>query len=513
MTAKNWFRSRRYRSFKLPSQFIWTVITLSNTFLGIFYTDKPEEVFAESCMHSKPGCDKIVPKGFHKNIKEFTKSIPRSITNKSFKFTRFEYILKPKRHFQYPRVIYKCTIRDKMITKLLTIHLSEYFKKKGVKLSKTRSVILEKAYEYINETNKGKYLYNHFLKLDISSFFSSIDRNLLFSKLRALDIDSESNFVIQRMVENMDFSLRPSSGKGIPQGIPVCSLLAELYLYDFDNAYTSKALKQKAAFIRYVDDIIVFTDSIKTLKNIKNELISKLSSNYFLSVNTDKVLDGELDNDEFEYLGIEFKKRKIYLSENQKKRILSFLTELFKWYRRYKKYNKAPFKKAFSSNPLRLAHSFVERLNLFITGYSFYSKSEDKLKKYGWILTSVSKDIEIDALKELDTYVSVLTEKYISDPNDKIYINSNKKSFFVAFIKNKYNTKDNYIIDVSTIKNDENLMYKITCNLSMVDIKYGLNYNNYEKKKFEEEVDSDLYSYFRKSLYISNRELNQDLVY
>lgn len=65
---------------------------------------------------------------------------------------------------------------------------------------------------------------------------------------------------------------------GIPQGLPISAVLANIYLYDFDKAIIENLVgKEKAYYRRYSDDIVVIcsTDRIKSTKDFVENLIKE----------------------------------------------------------------------------------------------------------------------------------------------------------------------------------------------------------------------------------------------
>lgn len=110
---------------------------------------------------------------------------------------------------------------------------------------------------------------------------------------------------------------------GIPQGLPISALLANLYLLDFDKNILEKLVKNKGCYYsRYSDDIVVICDKI-VMKEVEHVVmeemekcfvsISKEKTEKFIFTKIDhkitshKIVDGNLiSNIPFIYLGFEF---------------------------------------------------------------------------------------------------------------------------------------------------------------------------------------------------------------
>lgn len=103
------------------------------------------------------------------------------------------------------------------------------------------------------------------LKFDVKSFFESIDRDELFSELDYdLGLTTESRSLLYDLFSNPHL---PSNG--IPRGLPVSSILAELSIRPFDRAI--RTLPQVYFYTRFVDDILIFVSSnpAKVRNNVK----------------------------------------------------------------------------------------------------------------------------------------------------------------------------------------------------------------------------------------------------
>lgn len=71
----------------------------------------------------------------------------------------------------------------------------------------------------------------------------------------------------------------PTSGKGIPQGLPISALLANLYMLEFDRSICNNLVAQHGAFYRrYSDDMVVVCrqDQVEMVKAFIEEQIEKV---------------------------------------------------------------------------------------------------------------------------------------------------------------------------------------------------------------------------------------------
>ena len=481
-------------------------------FSEFFTVETATRIFKESCKRAKPGADRVTASAFEVNLESEILSIQRKITERKYKFTRFEVALKVKRHDKLPRLLFKSTIRDRLTAKMMCEYFHTFYRAKEMTLTDTRDAVLDRIAKLLQtKDHSGAYIFRYFFRLDLSNYFDSINRAALCKKLAEDGIDSEFLFLLEKLFFTMDKSIAVPNGKGVPQGLSISSLLAERYICDLDKHFTAEVYKNKVALIRYVDDIIVFTCDKDTLSSARDSLVFSLRSEYGLQLNQDKITAGDLHLDRFDFLGVTIDDYKLKISERQNKKVADQMENIFRWYKRIQKTKRHPL----SSKEERLLNSLLERLNLFITGYYYRNSKDNHFVRYGWILTSIPKQIaDIEALKHLDGFADHLIEKYIDSSSGKAYLRSRRKSFYQVYIINKYTKNEKgYILDRDRIEKDIDKMYSITCNLSHVDVKYELDYHVFDKDRFESAVNDTLPGYFAKTLYIANRSLTTDILY
>lgn len=156
------------------------------------------------------------------------------------------------------------------------------------------------------------------IRIDIKSFFESVNRKSLIEKLL---IDALLSQEILKSLLNIDQRIDEFDCRGLPRGLAISSVLSELFLRDFDRKISNH--HEVYFYARYVDDIIAITKpSATTIEDfIINELL-KLG----LSLNLQKKSSlKEKEGGEFQYLGYRFSrtedKLKITFSDNKKKKV------------------------------------------------------------------------------------------------------------------------------------------------------------------------------------------------
>ncbi|MBN2788855.1 MAG: RNA-dependent DNA polymerase [Candidatus Delongbacteria bacterium] len=199
---------------------------------------------------------------------------------------------------------------------------------------------ISKAVEYVRK-------YKYVLKLDVKKYFFSIDHENLLKKLRKKISDKKLLSLIKLLLETHDTGQEYYMGfeddtlfdyarcKGLPIGNLTSQLFANFYLNQIDRLICEK-LRIKS-FVRYMDDIIIFTDSKLELADAFNEIEKYLGSNR-LKLNRNKSMLINLKNG-LSYLGFHLYKGRIKILRSNLKR---FIIKMRK-YSRYLKDGKIQF--------------------------------------------------------------------------------------------------------------------------------------------------------------------------
>lgn len=140
------------------------------------------------------------------------------------------------------------------------------------------------------------------LKLDIKSFFESIDRNRIIKKIEQDSLlSSKTTYLIKKIFANQSFN----SYTGLPRGLNISSILSEIYLKDFDLEI--KRMQGIFYYARYIDDIIIFCTS-KSARDCVKEHAKKMLEELHLFLNKKKVKEWDYNSKHgLYYLGYEIK--------------------------------------------------------------------------------------------------------------------------------------------------------------------------------------------------------------
>ncbi|PJN67769.1 reverse transcriptase domain-containing protein [Bacillus mycoides] len=158
---------------------------------------------------------------------------------------------------------------------------------------------LEYVYNIESNLNDGSYDDYYLIKLDIQSFYDSVNhihlREILAEKVK--ENFNEEN--VSKLINIIDYLINTNAqivgnrDKGLPQGPAYARILAELYLTMLDAKIEQQLDLDFECYYRYVDDIILIVKNKEKAQSIKEKVLEKIGA-LKLSVNTnsDKFLEG-----------------------------------------------------------------------------------------------------------------------------------------------------------------------------------------------------------------------------
>lgn len=240
------------------------------------------------------GLDKISPKKFDNELTQNIDIIFKKVNNGTYKFTRYKQKLFTKGANKPPRAVSIPTLRDKLTISVLNELIFNVFEK---------DCITDMPQVLINDILKQLSNYHYFIKLDVTSFYSSINHDILISKIKKrIKKNQIVELIIKAITTNsISYPIKEKSSvfykdKGVPEGLAISNALANLYLLDIDKKYSSNS---NIRYWRYVDDILIL---------VNDDLFGIIKENIFNDIHAlkldfnDKKDEGEI-NKGFEYLG------------------------------------------------------------------------------------------------------------------------------------------------------------------------------------------------------------------
>ncbi len=152
---------------------------------------------------------------------------------------------------------------------------------------------------YANRVGKGTHAaldrathfarqYRYFLQCDLRQFFPSIDHAILRAEFSRLIRDEGVLWLCDKILQsgvgvlNEEYEMKYFSGDDLfavnrPRGLPIGNLTsqfwANVYLNSLDH-FIKRDLKCPA-YLRYVDDSLLFSDDVQTLLDWRKEIIQK----------------------------------------------------------------------------------------------------------------------------------------------------------------------------------------------------------------------------------------------
>jgi hypothetical protein len=110
------------------------------------------------------------------------------------------------------------------------------------------------------------------IKTDIKSFYESIDREQIISKFHDESMLSyQSMYLLRKVFDNPILKDR----NGVPMGMGISATISEIYLRKFDKWI--RRFEGVYYYARFVDDIIIFSNSLSSCIKLINNLDEKLS--------------------------------------------------------------------------------------------------------------------------------------------------------------------------------------------------------------------------------------------
>lgn len=219
------------------------------------------------------------------DFNEIIKRIYAKISSQNFNFNI-------NKTYLYDKPLYLAVdIESKIVLRYLDKLVKRVYKVKQA----NRDRIIKQLISILKSTNEF-----YVIKLDISSFYESIDTAKLIQRLRDDGIISFQN------VSYIESVINKTSGSGLPRGIPFSASLSELYLRDLDKYL--KINCKVSYFARYVDDIIIISS-----EDISEEINTYISNSKGLNLTLNeskravhKIKNCDVKTYNFDFLGYEF---------------------------------------------------------------------------------------------------------------------------------------------------------------------------------------------------------------
>ena len=329
------------------------------------------------------GMDRVVPIAFEEKLDENVELISGKVLSGRYNFSHYREILISKGRDKCPRIISIPTIRDKLALAAFHAVLQDAYS--GVIEEPLLHTIIGSI---ATELSSGKY--NSYVKVDITRFYASIDHDILLRKVRKKIRKKEACQFLRNAIstatvpENTKLPEKIVNEKGVPEGLSISNILADIYLSELKDVLQSR---YSVAYFRYVDDILILCDS-RDAEAIKDDIVHILKKQFALEAHKEKTLFGYL-KDGVPYLGYVFFDDRIGVRQAARQRIENSIEVLFR----------------LRSHGTISRGLFEWRLNLKIAGCIY------EHKKYGWLFY-YSQLTDLKELYHLDWLVDRLFKRF-----------------------------------------------------------------------------------------------------
>jgi len=415
------------------------------------------------------GIDKLSGVKFLLKLDKEIDLISNKILNQNYRFSPYLENLKSKGRNKKPRIISIPTVRDRIVHSIIKEYLHSNYDKRVHRIPP--NLIVKNIYKEFDN-------FSYCIRGDIKGFYDEIDREILLSLIQQDEVFYD---LIKSSIENTTVPKNYNKKeigkyfrkKGVPQGLAISNILAQIYLTEFDNFFESDT---KIYYKRYVDDFIILCKTKNDQVNIYKELKNQLGE-FKLKLNSEKSKKIKISHkSSFDYLGYKLSKSHISVKDSNVEIFIQKLASIFTWY------------KNGIANPLnrprnlkdesRFEEVFINKLNFKIRG----ATSNDKV--YGWLFYYIEIN-DKTLLYKLDNIIDTFFERV------KLLKPDNFKGLVRTYFKIKYNDYDGFVINFDKLNSIDD-KFKFLVDLGKINLDDRDNYS-------DEEIDK-IYSLERNKL-------------
>jgi len=200
---------------------------------------------------------------FYRSLDKNLASIGNDLKNGTYTpgpYNRF-LIREPKE-----RIIAASPVRDRVVQHAIMNYYAPIFDRHLIfdsyacRIGKGTQKAVLRAFHFVKSSR-------YFLKMDVRKYFDSIDHATLKTML-SIFIKDKDVMDIFTIIIDKNYT---SSEKGIPIGNLTSQFFANHYLSAFDHYFKEKRHVKK--YVRYMDDILVFSDGNDELKDIYSDAV------------------------------------------------------------------------------------------------------------------------------------------------------------------------------------------------------------------------------------------------
>src|SRR5471030_156222 len=446
-------------------------------FKKIFTEKNLPRIYEEKIKESGAiGIDRVRPSKLEPTIKNEIKFISEKVNSGSYKFTAYKEKLISKGANSKPRQISIPTARDRITLRALCECLTEIYPDSRLKLP-------HKVIDSL-KISLDSGLYTEYAKIDLRTFYPSIEHTLIIDAIKNKIRKSEirkliiSALVVPTVSEFIGSKGASSNTRGVPQGLAISNILAEVSLSIFDREINEIP---DIWFMRYVDDILILTHTGQA-ELMASHVIEKLKllnlNPHPLNEENSKSKIGNLRKP-FDFLGYHVRDGELLIRHESILRFESSLAKIFTAYRH-------ALLQAKNKRDKERAIAYCQwKLNFRITGCVFEGK------RLGWV-SYFSQISTTPQLRSVNHTVSHLIHRFSLSSAIK------QKSLIKTFYELRRGTADTF----KYIPNFDNL--DISQKRELVSMWIG-------KDKAKTLSNSEIERKFKFKIAKSAKELEEDI--
>jgi retron-type reverse transcriptase len=386
----------------------------------IFSPESLELIYEKRVRHARGGGrDHLMPAKFSSLYPKGFEIISEKCLLGKYSYSPYKESLILKGKNKFPRILSIPTVRDRIVLAALMDYLQEIF---------PESVEHRTPNAFIREI-KGSFAaidrHTKFYRADIKGFYEHVNHELLMQKILSRVKDPRICMLISRALQNPTITEGESqlgmiNKIGIPQGLPISNLLAEIFMKDCDVAFSQYA----SSYFRYVDDVLFVNPTVKYIFNSINRYFDENLPGLRLS--REKSYGGTIQKDEINYLGHTIRNRCVSVKPMVLEKLIHSLAKICREIHLQEK-NIAPRPHFIKTDEEFYAY-YEELLNEKISGIRYGGRL------YGWI--PYYKEItDLSLLYRMDKILKKLLDRYVMNASN-MQINSFVKSYFDIIQKN-----------------------------------------------------------------------------
>lgn len=245
-------------------------------------------------------------------------SLYKQLKNKTYKTSNYNIfkIYEPKEReiYQLPyfpdRIVHHAimNILEPIWKTIFTFDTFSCIKKRGI------HGCMQKVKKSLRDDKNTKYC----LKMDIKKYYPSVDNNILKNIIRKKIKCKDTLDILDEIID---------SAKGIPIGNYLSQYFANVYLTYFDH-YLKEEMKVKYYF-RYADDMVIFSNNKKDLREILINIQNYLKENLNLELKSNyQIFPTDIRGVDF--VGYVFRTTHIFIRKSIKKNFARKVAKLYK---------------------------------------------------------------------------------------------------------------------------------------------------------------------------------------